>query len=113
MKFNIFHHQHSQGDSPHSTTTKTSPQDVVSRSREGSAATPIKSADSDAIINKVDVVYKQYNEFHINLKNLLKLYKEEHYALKTVNEKRFEVRAIFCPCVLQYEYAHNSVENVS
>ena len=99
MKFNIFHHQH--GDSPHPAAAK--PQDVISRSKEGSAATPIKSADSDAIMNKVDIAYKQFNEFHINLKHLLKLYKEEHYALKTVNEKRFEVRG-FCSYAIESSF---------
>jgi hypothetical protein len=44
----------------------------------------------------VDGIYKEFTQFQGDLKSLLQLYKEEHLAMKTLNEKRFDVS-----CTLQ------------
>jgi hypothetical protein len=99
MKFNLFHHS---GDAaPHPTRNehkKVPAQDEPSELNEGGRTLVTmsnKPADSDVIIAKVDAAYKEFTSFQKNLKQLLRLYKEEHAAMKNINEKRFEVSYLF------------------
>lgn len=96
-KFNIFHHEKETRPTP--TKEAASLQDESAQLKDGATTVVTmanKSADSDVIIAKVDAAYKEFTSFQTNLKQLLKLYKEEHLALKNMNEKRFEVSV----CVL-------------
>lgn len=97
MKFNLFHHGHA-GDAPQPAKKEHAEalaQDESSKLKEGATTVVTmtnKPADSDVIIGKVDAAYKDFTVFQTNLKQLLRLYKEEHLAMKNMNEKRFEVR---------------------
>jgi hypothetical protein len=97
MKFNLFHH--GGGNAPTQKEVPTSPsQDEESKLAPG-ATTVVnkknKTADSDEIIAKVDAAYKEFTAFQTNLKTLLRLYKDEHHAMITIHEKRFEV-SVYC-----------------
>ena len=86
MKFNIFHHEKKDAASPIKNQPAAAQDEattVVTRKN--------KTADSDEIIAKVDAAYKEFTAFQTNLKLLLRHYKDEHLALKNMNEKRFEV----------------------
>ncbi|KAL7519122.1 hypothetical protein ACHAWX_003932 [Stephanocyclus meneghinianus] len=111
MKFNLFHQG---GGTPQPATKKEidhelvgeaklaaqdepapfSNQEEVAHDRSSNTSTvvtkPNKPPDSDVIIEKVDGIYKEFTAFQTNLKKLLSLYKEEHSAMKTLNEKRFD-----------------------
>ena len=121
MKFNIFHH----GGNPPPPTIKErrteepiqekpqaqekTPKDLVGNAASWAAATVVtmanKPADSDLIIFKVDGIYKEFTQFQGDLKSLLQLYKEEHLAMKTLNEKRFDVSCTL-PRVILLESQH-------
>ncbi|KAL3799455.1 hypothetical protein HJC23_013910 [Cyclotella cryptica] len=111
MKFNLFHHG---GGTPQPATTNEIAQERMDEAKLAAEDEPApltnkeeatrdsslhtstvvtmanKPADSDVIIEKVDGIYKEFIVFQSNLKKLLSLYKEEHSAMKTLNEKRFD-----------------------
>ncbi|KAL3799442.1 hypothetical protein HJC23_013897 [Cyclotella cryptica] len=97
MKFHLFHQG---GGSVQSITERDEPaslsnneDDTLDWSSHSSAHHTVSNqpADSDVIIEKVDGMYEEFAVFHTNLKKLLSLYREEHLAMKALNEKRFDV----------------------
>lgn len=97
MKFNIFHHDTEAA--PVKKEPEFVAQDEASQLKPGATSVVTrknKTADSDEIIAKVDAAYKEFTAFQTNLKLLLRHYKDEHAAIKNMNEKRFEVSVIGC-----------------
>lgn len=91
MKFNIFHHEKESAP----TKEGSAAQDEASQLKRGATSIVTRknrTADTDEIIAKVDAAYKEFTSFQTNLKQLMRHYKDEHTALKNMNEKRFEVR---------------------
>lgn len=91
MKFNIFHHDTEAA--PVKKEPEFVAQDEASQLKPGATSVVTrknKTADSDEIIAKVDAAYKEFTAFQTNLKLLLRHYKDEHAAIKNMNEKRFE-----------------------
>jgi hypothetical protein len=107
MKFNLFHHGGGSAPPASAPTQKEVPkspsQDEASKLAPGATtivAKKNKTADSDEIIAKVDAAYKEFTAFQTNLKTLLRLYKDEHHAMITIHEKRFEVSTgTCCDCI--------------